>query len=51
MHRGANAWSASNQVPLTVVHDWASENGFLVSGRLPWGAPIFEGIDADTRCA
>jgi pyruvate-formate lyase-activating enzyme len=44
--RGANAWSANNQVPLTVVHDWASENGFRVSDRLPWGAPIFEGIAA-----
>jgi pyruvate-formate lyase-activating enzyme len=42
--RGANAWSASNQVPLSVVHDWASESGFQLSARLPWGAPILEGI-------
>jgi hypothetical protein len=44
--RGANAWSARNQVPLAVVHDWASENGFQLSDRLPWGAPIFDGIVA-----
>lgn len=41
--REANAWSTSHQVPLTVVHDWAHENGFLLSDRLPWGAPIFDG--------
>jgi pyruvate-formate lyase-activating enzyme len=41
--RDANAWSACNQVPLGVVHDWARENGFEVSDRLPWGSPIFSG--------
>jgi pyruvate-formate lyase-activating enzyme len=41
--REANAWSARNQVPLDIVHDWACENGFKVSDRLPWGSPIFEG--------
>jgi pyruvate-formate lyase-activating enzyme len=44
--RGANAWSASNQVPLSVVQEWASETGFRLSDQLPWGAPIFDGIVA-----
>lgn len=39
----SNAWSTAHQVPLTVVHDWARENGFEVADRLPWGAPIFKG--------
>jgi hypothetical protein len=42
--RGANAWSANHQVPLSIVHDWASENGFQLSDQLPWGAPIFDGV-------
>jgi pyruvate-formate lyase-activating enzyme len=41
--RSANAWSASHQVPLTIVHDWARDNGFELSDRLPWGAPVFKG--------
>jgi pyruvate-formate lyase-activating enzyme len=41
--REANAWSARNQVPLDIVHDWACENGFEVCDRLPWGSPIFGG--------
>jgi hypothetical protein len=41
-----NAWSARNQVPLTVVHEWAHGNGLRESGRLPWGSPIFEGTVA-----
>jgi hypothetical protein len=44
--RAANAWSAANQVPLAIVHDWAREHGFEVSDRLPWGAPIFDGTVA-----
>jgi hypothetical protein len=41
--RGANTWSARNQVPLSVVHNWATDNGFSLTDRLPWGAPIFDG--------
>jgi hypothetical protein len=41
--KGSNAWSAENQVPLSVVHEWAKNHGFQVSDRLPWGAPIFSG--------
>jgi hypothetical protein len=41
--RAANTWSAKNQVPLKVVHDWARENRFEVSDRLPWGSPVFSG--------
>jgi hypothetical protein len=42
--RAANTWSAKNQVPLKVVHDWAFENRFEVSDRLPWGSPVFNGV-------
>jgi hypothetical protein len=42
-HR-ANVWSAKNQVPLSLVGDWAEEKGFEIVSRLPWGAPIFAGI-------
>jgi pyruvate-formate lyase-activating enzyme len=42
--RAANQWSARNQVPLRVVHDWARENCFEVSDRLPWGSPVFNGV-------
>jgi molybdenum cofactor biosynthesis enzyme MoaA len=41
--REANVFSTSHQVPLTVVPDWAHKSGFRLSGRLPWGAPIFDG--------
>lgn len=39
----ANAWSAAHQVPLSMVHEWAQSAGFAVTGRLPWGAPIYGG--------
>jgi organic radical activating enzyme len=42
--REANAWSAANQVPLSIVHTWAYENGFCVSSELPWGSPVFQGV-------
>ena len=41
--RKANAWSAANQVSLSVVHEWATRNRLQVAERLPWGAPIFSG--------
>jgi hypothetical protein len=41
--RKANAWSAANQVPLSVVHEWAELNQMTILQRLPWGAPIFGG--------
>jgi hypothetical protein len=39
----ANAWSASHQVPLAHVVDWANRAGFDEIARLPWGAPVFRG--------
>jgi molybdenum cofactor biosynthesis enzyme MoaA len=44
--RQANEWSEKNQVPLSIVHEWAEEEHFGVSARLPWGAPIFSGMVA-----
>ena len=41
-HR-ANDWSARNQIPLSLVHDWAATRGFQIQSHLPWGAPIFGG--------
>jgi pyruvate-formate lyase-activating enzyme len=41
--RAANAWSASHQVPLAHVVEWASGAGFAEAERLPWGAPVFRG--------
>jgi hypothetical protein len=42
--KDSNAWSAGNQVPLSIVHEWAKDRGFQVADRLPWGAPIFSGL-------
>lgn len=42
--RDTNRWSMSHQVPLRIIHDWAQENGFQVTDRLPWGSPIFTGM-------
>jgi hypothetical protein len=39
----ANSWSARNQIPLSIVHSWASANGFVANWQLPWGAPVFSG--------
>lgn len=40
----ANEWSARNQVPLSLVYDWAGSKGLTVLSTLPWGAPIFGGM-------
>lgn len=43
-HRhAANAWSLANQVPLSLVLEFAAHNGFTETGRLPWGAPVYSG--------
>jgi hypothetical protein len=41
--RKANAWSARNQVPLSLVHQWAEASGLHVISQLPWGAPVYGG--------
>lgn len=40
--REANQFSAAHQVPLSVVHDWASGASAKQVFALPWGAPVFE---------
>jgi hypothetical protein len=40
----ANVWSYANQVPLALVTEFAATHGFIEKARLPWGAPIFEGL-------
>lgn len=40
---GANAFSAANQIPLRVVHDFCARAGFQKTGALPWGAPVYRG--------
>jgi pyruvate-formate lyase-activating enzyme len=40
----ANAWSEQHQVPLAHVLDWAARAGFVETTRLPWGAPVFDGV-------
>jgi Radical SAM superfamily/4Fe-4S single cluster domain len=43
-HRhAANAWSLANQVPLSLVLEFAARSGFTETARLPWGAPVFSG--------
>ncbi len=43
-HRhAANVWSLANQVPLSLVLEFAAKNGFAETARLPWGAPVFSG--------
>lgn len=41
--RAANDWSRSHQVPLSLVTDFAQREGFELTSRLPWGAPIYQG--------
>jgi MoaA/NifB/PqqE/SkfB family radical SAM enzyme len=41
--RLANEWSRRHQVPLSLVTHFAERQGFVVEGRLPWGAPIYRG--------
>jgi pyruvate-formate lyase-activating enzyme len=43
-HRhAANDWSHANQVPLSLVLDFATRHGFEEIARLPWGSPVFRG--------
>ena len=43
-HRhAANEWSQRNQIPRVLVLEFAARHGFVETGRLPWGAPIFSG--------
>ena len=43
-HRhAANEWSHANQVPLSLVLDFAARHGFAEIARLPWGSPVFRG--------
>jgi hypothetical protein len=39
----ANEWSARNQVPLSLVHEWAEASSFSLLSELPWGAPVYGG--------
>ncbi|HEX7816137.1 radical SAM protein [Dyella sp.] len=41
--RQANAWSRAHQVSLSLVTDFAHEQGFTLHERLPWGAPVYGG--------
>lgn len=41
--KASNKWSLSHQVPLKVLLGYFKQNGWINSGTLPWGAPIFEG--------
>jgi molybdenum cofactor biosynthesis enzyme MoaA len=42
--QAANKWSAENQVSLRLVLDFAKEAGWSLAEKLPWGAPVFEGL-------
>jgi len=43
-HRhAANEWSHANQVPLSLVLEFATRHGFEEIDRLPWGSPVFRG--------
>ncbi|MBC7854451.1 MAG: radical SAM protein [Pirellulaceae bacterium] len=39
----ANEWSHAHQVPLSIVLEFAEQNGFQEISHLPWGAPVFRG--------
>jgi molybdenum cofactor biosynthesis enzyme MoaA len=39
----ANLWSRDHQISLSVVTRFAEQNGFEVTSRLPWGAPVYDG--------
>jgi hypothetical protein len=44
-HRHAtNEWSHANQVPLSLVLEFARRHGFVETSRLPWGSPVFSGL-------
>jgi len=38
----SNAWSAENQVPLSLVTEFLRANGAEQVGALPWGAPCYQ---------
>jgi hypothetical protein len=40
----SNAWSRAHQVPLRLLLDFARERGWVEAARLPWGAPIYQGV-------
>jgi molybdenum cofactor biosynthesis enzyme MoaA len=40
----SNQWSREHRVPLSTVLRFAAEYGFVERSRLPWGAPVFEGV-------
>jgi hypothetical protein len=42
--QAANNWSADNQISLRMIVDFAQDSGWELVHRLPWGAPIFEGL-------
>ena len=42
--QAANLWSYEHQVPLRLVLDFVKERCWRQTDSLPWGAPIFEGI-------
>jgi len=43
-HRhAANEWSHANQVPLSLVLEFAARHGLAEIDRLPWGSPVFRG--------
>jgi hypothetical protein len=37
-------WSQAHQVPLALVTSFFTDRGFAIITRLPWGAPVFEGL-------
>lgn len=39
--RRANNWSYANQVPLSMIVDYAKEQKWELIGTLPWGSPIY----------
>jgi hypothetical protein len=40
----ANLWSRDHQISLSVVTRFAEQHGFEVTSRLPWGAPVYDGV-------
>jgi hypothetical protein len=39
-----NTWSRTHQVSLSLVPQFFEDAGFKVVHRLPWGAPVYEGM-------
>ena len=42
--RNANAWSRAHQVSLALVTGFAQAQGLELAERLPWGAPVYQGL-------